>query len=789
MSYRFAQKGRPRLALRLAVGISAAALLCNAAQAASTADALDADGGAAADGEVAAVVVTARKRTERLQDVPIAVTAVSGAQLSNAQHFQLQDLNQLAPSTNIVVSSPRQGSFSVRGLGANPGNDGLEQSTGVFMDGVYLGRPGMAVAHLIDISQIELLRGPQGTLFGKNTTAGAVNITTTAPSFTAGGALEATGGNHGYGQIQGSITGPITETLAARLTAYASTHEGYVRRTTLGGYGAVHNDGVRGQLLYKPNDDFSLRLIGEFHEENDTNVTTALPNWGATPAAWQKKLDAAGGRIEISPRGDANASNSPTYLHMHQAGLSAQADWRLGDGFALTSITAWRNWYYDSASDADASSADVLYSGYKVKYDQFSQELRLATPVGRPVEAVIGAYYFRQNTSSDQYTYYGRDAAMYLSGLTAAQLAVVAPTTPAVAALLAYPQTRWDVWATPRTHSYALFAQGTWHVTPKLNVTAGFRETYEKKDETVWRPIPISTLTGQPVPGLAGSLFPATYVKVSNWAPSGLLSVDYRVNDRVMAYASVSQGQKAGGASATLPASGLDANSLKVKPEVAQDFEAGVKSQLFDRRLTLNANLFYTRVRDYQATYFDNKSGTVTSILTNVGKVRSRGVEVEAVATPITGLTLNANASYNEATYTSYPNGPCPAGSTASICDLTGRPVVGAPRWIANLSGHYERPLGDGLIGYAGAEYSWRSSRYGYQDLSEHVRIGAYGLANLRVGLRREDGTWDAMLWVKNAADTRYATSYFSLGSLAPGAYLTAFGDPRTYGATLRTRF
>jgi iron complex outermembrane receptor protein len=787
------QTARVNARRRLAVGL-AGMLLGSTALCVAPARADEAPAAVAATSSgVAEVVVTARKRSEKLQDVPIAITAVTGAALSQGQHLQVQDLNEFAPSTNIVIPSPHQTSFSIRGLGANPSNDGLEQSAGVFVDGVYLGRPGMAVFDLIDISQIEMLRGPQGTLYGKNTTAGAVNISTTPPSFTPGATLQVTGGNLGYAQLQGTVTGPLMgDVLAGRLTAYQTSRDGWVRDTTNGdSLDGIHRDGVRGQLLYKPTDHFSLRLIGEYHEENDSNGATLFNSWGADKAAWQKDLAAVGASVDIDPEGTTTAANGATVIRTRQAALSAEANYDFGDGLTLTSITAWRKWSYLSLSDVDGSNVNVLNAGYDVHDQQFSQELRIATPKDKPIEAVAGAYYFQQNLSVDQSTLYGPEADAYLAGIPAALLPVYAQYSAALRALLAYPNTRWDIWGTPHTQSYALFGQGTWHATPKLSVTAGLRETYETKNEDVWRPNPISTVTGQPSAGLAYETYPAAHVGVANWAPSGLVSADYKLTRDVMAYVSVSQGEKAGGVSTTLPGSGLGLNSLKVKPEVAQDLEAGIKSQWFDHRLQLDLDGFYTKVRDYQATYFETPPGgtSTVQVLTNVGRVVTRGVEAELTARPIDGLTLNATGSYNDAYYASYPAGPCPVEISAATCNLTGKPVAGAPRWIANIGGQYEHPVTEAMTGYLEANYSWRSHYYGYLDDSTYDRTGDYGLVDMRVGLKAANGRWDVSVWAKNLGDAHYVASYLSYGSLTPGAYVPFFGDPRTYGLTLRAGF
>jgi iron complex outermembrane receptor protein len=321
-------------------------------------------------------------------------------------------------------------------------------------------------------------------------------------------------------------------------------------------------------------------------------------------------------------------------------------------------------------------------------------------------------------------------------------------------------------------------------------VTLGFRETYETKFESVWRPQPIDTTTGTAKAGLASDKASPVNVGIDNAAPSFLISSDYHLSPSSMIYALVSQGEKAGGLNATLPATGLTADSLKVKPETATDYEAGFKGDYWGRRLSVDLSLFYTTVRNYQATYITTVDNATAQYLANVGRVRTQGAEAEITARPITGLTLHASAAFDDATYASYVNAPCAAEVTGkTYCNLTGRPVAGAPKWTLGLNGGYERPLTNDLVGYVQGEYSWRSHFYGYLDDSTYSRTGDYALVNLRLGVRLASGRWDLALWGKNVFDQHYVANYLSYGTLLPGVYVPFFGDPATYGVTLRTQF
>jgi iron complex outermembrane receptor protein len=736
------------------------------------------------------ISVTARRRVERAQDVPVALTAVSGATFARGEHLRLEDLNVMAPSVNISIPTPRQTSFSIRGLGANPANDGLEQSTGLFIDGVYLAKSGMAVIDMVDVERIEVLRGPQGTLFGKNTTAGAISIYSKEPQFSPESTVRVSAGDYGYTQVQASTTGPLADTVAASVMLYRTSRDGWVRDTTRNeDVNGVGRQGGRAQLLWKPTDDFRLRLIAELHKEDDSSYATIIENLGATPGTFQAGLKATGASIVVSPNGDAEANDGPTIVQSTQKAATALADWSFGD-LTLTSVSGYRMWRYYTFSDIDGSSAPLFGATTNLDYHQISEEVRLASSSAERLKWTVGAYYFNQDTNYVSQLFYEGLAASQLSKLTPAQLGALAPTTPALAGLLAYNNTRWDTAASPRTRSYALFGQATWAATAQLNITAGARASYENKEESVSRAVPVSTTSGEPVAALGYTAYPATHVERNDWSPSALLTADYKPFTDLMLYATISHGEKAGGLNAALPPTGLTPAALQVKPETATNYEIGLKSDLLEKRLRVNLTAFWTEVRDYQASYngiYGTGSAPV-SLLTNVGAVRTRGAELEVIAKPIRNLSIGLNGSFDEAIYTSYPNAPCPAETTGKTsCNLTGQQLVDAPKWIANANALYDTAISDSLRGYASGELSWRSRYNGSLDASRFANTGDYALVNLRAGLKAASDRWDVSLWVKNAADRRYVSNFSNAGALVPGIYFPYFGEPRTYGLTVQT--
>ncbi|MBH9313877.1 TonB-dependent receptor [Pseudomonas aeruginosa] len=735
-----------------------------------------------ADTALGKVTVTARRREEDSQKVPTPITVLGGETLEAQRISRVQDLQQVLPSVNVAYIHARQSSVAVRGLGNNPASDGLEGSAGIYLDNVYLGRPGMAVFDLLDIEQLELLRGPQGTLFGKNTTAGVLNISTRAPTFTAERTVEVSGGQDGYFQGRGTVSGPLGETLAGRLSAYRTRDDGYIKNIHDDNYlNGGERQGARGQLLFEPNEDFSLRWIADYNEEDSSNGSMVV--YGAAERFWQRAALVGASPLRDPQRRKVNI-NGRQHVSVHQGGSSLEANWNLAGGYRLTSISAYRYWHFTPANDEQLNVSAINDPGVEVHDRQFSQEIRLASPTGGAFDYVVGAYAFRQNLGNKTFTSYGPLADLYLLG---ANLGALNDT---------YSKANGKI----ETDSFALFAQGTWHLTERLDFTAGLRGTYEEKNAKVERFAPLG---GAAVGGVGAAVrngqlgaYDSGDLSQYNFAPSALLSLSYQFSDDLLGYASLSHGEKSGGgnlAVGSAPSAGAD--SLLVGPERANDAELGLKSTLFDRRLLLNANLFWTGIHGYQATTLYQAPGStqLVQVLANAGSVRSRGLEFEATALPLRGLTLNFNGSYNDVTYLSFKDAPCPAEVSTrpgapSSCDLTGQRVVGASKWIANLNGEYQWRLDDRFQPYVSASYAYRSAAEGTLDNSDLSKIVGYALVNLAAGLRSDlgDGQLDTSVWLKNAFDKDY---YLSAFASINGSYTASVGQPRTLGVSLRYDF
>lgn len=736
------------------------------------------------------IVVTARRREEDLQEVPVPVSTVSGKTLNQLNLYDVTDLQQLLPSTTIQQIANRSTSFSIRGLGNNAVNEGLETSVAVYLDNVYLGRPGMAIFPMIDLEQVEELRGPQGTLFGKNSTAGLISFTTRKPVFRDFTTLSYSGGSRNYMVAQAVANKVVSKSAALRLTAYGTGDNGWLQNLNGGrSLNGNNNQGFRGQLLIAPSAAFNLRIIADYNQQ-DSTYGTPVPYGNAGPGSqYYTRATAAGATNLISNPANYQVNvNSQQQMKVRQGGISAEANWLLDGGHRITSITAGRSWSSHPKTDPDLSGVSLIYDqGYNVDNRQLSQELRLASPKGGAFDYVGGLFLFNQTINNNLFINTGPNYTSFYLG-------------PAESLLPgAFNNVNSQSYGSGTTNSYALFGQSVWHVTPKFDLTAGLRGTFEQKWAQVYRSAPVGGTKNTSLPGIGGA-WNSGIMTTNDFSPSALLSAAYQWAPNLMSYVSYSHGEKSGGYNLNGVSSGptLGVSSLALKPERANDFELGVKSSWFENRLIANANLFLTQVNGYQTASAQIPPGAGNSptwILINAGGVRTQGVELDLQARPINRLNLRFAGSYNDAYYTSFQNGVCGAEMTPSksgTCDLTGQALNGAPRWIANTGGEYRWPLLERLEQYVSGNYAWRSWTYGDVSNSKYSVIPSYGLLDMAIGVRTPTGKqrWDVSVWVKNATDTRnWLMTYQQTIMSSNNPYVGAAGMPRTIGGTLRVDF
>ncbi|WP_343517914.1 TonB-dependent receptor [Sphingomonas sp.] len=743
------------------------------------------------------IVVTARRREERAQDVPIALSVVSGDLIDRTGRTNLIQIAELTPSLTIRSNNARNTFANIRGLGSNSDqNDGLEVGVGFYVDDVYFGRIGASQFDLIDLDRVEVLRGPQGTLFGKNTTAGAINITTRAPSFEPELRAEASLGERGYHQVRASISGPIiADRVAARLTVSDTHSDGLLRNAY---NGRLVNDfdnlTVRGQLLVTPTEALSIRLTGDYSKQTSyarassiVGVFTRFANGAAISNNFNDRVARTGYVLPYDPN-DPFARivdfNADVQADMEGYGVSGKLDWDLG-GATLTAITAYRWWDWYPLNDQDNTSLTINIRGGTTNLQrQFSQELRLTSNGERTIDYTVGLYYFWQVIKGLGRYQLGPDYAVWNS-----------PNANRALANYAYTNFQSNSVIEPRTKSYAAFGQLTWNISDALKLTAGLRFTHEDKtglfDQRTVAGNDLSTLSDADratAQGLRDALYPEIRYEVATQddALTGSVNLAWKPAQDVLLYASYARGSKSGGLSlGTLPA-GV---SAVVKPETVNAWELGLKSQVWDRRVTFNAAAFWTEVRNYQAAITENIGGTTSfrRYIANIPGVRSRGVEADLTFAPSRFVSFTASAAYVDATYKGYVNAQNAAErrNVSEVQDLSGEQLANTPRFVYTLATDLVQPIGD-EEGYLRVDYTHRSSYDTSGSKSQYTLIEPYGVLNARIGARIDDSRFDFAIWVRNLLDERYFTA---LGAANNGLVTGNIGDPRTIGATVRLNF
>ncbi|WP_404712613.1 TonB-dependent receptor [Sphingomonas sp. MMS24-J13] len=792
-----------------------AALLCGGALLAMTGPAQAARDAAGADAAAAApaaadasgdgvgeIVVTARYRQESAQKVPIGITTLSGDTISQQGAFNLKQVVQQFPSLNIQGFSGRNQTITIRGLGTNAGgtNDGLEQGVGLYVDGVYRPRTGSVITDLVDIDNIQLLRGPQGTLFGKNTVAGAVDIKTRLPTFEPEVVGEISYGNYNAIRAYASVDAKVNDDVAVRVSYLHSSRDGLIYNTVYKqDWDNFNNNAVRFDALYKPTTNFKLRIIADYSKQTGDmgfqSVAAVLPTVLASGTEvrgfYRRSADVGYVPIAIDPFARKVDLNSGQYDKMPSWGVQAQADLDLGT-FNLTSISAYRNWKWLPNYDGDQFGADIATQGIvTTRQQQVSQEFRITSPAGKTIEYTAGLYYFWQKANDDQLSLYATDASGWLTtpNTTSPTAAASALPEAALNGLGAYSK------VIPQTWSYAAYSQATWNISPRFRLTGGLRFTYEHKTGS-YNAFPTGTYASLDSFPLAQQA--AIAARRNVLAPTGSYSASkntnnlswntvaaYDLGDNIHAYASYSRGYKSPGINLVAQSNGV---SIFVKPERVDDYEVGVKSRLLNGHLELNADLFWADDNNYQANFVNTTVTPNVQYITNVGKLRSRGVEVDARATPFDGLSLTLSGIYNDAYYVSYKRAQAPyllTGSAAFV-DLSGRPASGAPKWSVNGTAEYVRHAGPVDV-YIGGDGSYRSGFYAAVNLDPFSYVPGYALFGLHAGVRAQGGRWDISGWVRNLTNKDYFNT--KTVNSTYGIVTAALGEPRLYGLTLRTRF
>jgi iron complex outermembrane receptor protein len=759
------------------------------------------------------VVVTARRRAETIQTVPIAMSVIGGTALAETGAYNVSRLTQLQPTLQFYSTNPRNSAANIRGLGAPFGltNDGIEQGVGIYVDQVYYSRIASATFDFTDTERIEVLRGPQGTLYGKNTTAGAINITTRKPSFTPEARIELTTGNYQFIQAKASVSGPlIPDKLAIRLSAAVTERDGTIHNVATGkDLNAQDNKSVRGQLYWKPTETLDLALSGDYGQQNPNCCVQYYVRTGATQRPLIRQyaaLAAAQGYVVPSTNAFDRVTDVDTPLRAKQelGGVSLLANLDLGAS-TITSVSAWRFWHWDPSNDRDFIGLPITtVSANPSQQTQYSQELRIASNGKHTLDYVLGAFYFYQTIDTQGLQVQGPAASAFLLNPTS-----TGGRNPATLNGLT---SRNTIGFT--NTSAALFGKLTWNVSDRFQIAPGLRLNYDKKKGDY-----VSVVTNGTGTALTadqrGVLAPQSYQpNFDNWNLSGDITAAYTVTSDIHAYATYARSYKSGGINLSGLPLDLSNNPIlsaaTVKPEKVNHYELGLKTQFLDRRLTLNLAGFWTEISDYQATVTNGQLGVLRGYLANAGKVRTRGLEFDSAFRPTNRFSVYANGAYTDAKYVKFVDAPCPpelSGGSAptatslpgpagtgtvspSNCDISGQRLPGVSKWAFSYGAEYDLPatIGglDGQV-YLGYDGSYRSTFSSNPSRSLYTDIKGYALSNFRLGFKAKD-SWNVFGWLRNAFDHNYY-EVLALQSGSTGLVVGQPGDPRTYGLTVSRSF
>lgn len=762
------------------------------------------------------IVVTSRRRSEVLQEVPIPITVIGGQAAENAGAFNVNRLKELVPSVQLYASNARNTTLNIRGLGSTFGltNDGIDPGVGFYVDGVYHARPAATSTDFIDIDQIEVIRGPQGTLFGKNTTAGAFNITTRKPSQVPGGKVELSFGNYNFIQAKATVTGGVAKNLAAKLSVSGTQRDGTIWNVLEERkYSGQNNLGAKGQLLFTPNEKLELLLSGDVSIQHPAGYPLVVAGVTATErSAFRQYAAIVSGlgysQPKIDPFSRKIYTNTPWRHNQSIGGISLNADYKIGNG-KLTSTTAWRFWNWDPTNDRDFTEFSALTKSQgNTRHDQYSQEIRYAGDLTEKLSGVVGVFVLGQNLQGlGQTEEVGKDQWRFVQTSATGEQALYNTYRDL---LTGYGIT---TNSTIKSLSAAVFAQVDWEVVDKLHVLPGIRFTYDKKDVDYDRQTYGGGTIDNADPNAAAlrRLKAAVYANqnfsfsTNNNNLSGNLTVSYRPSDKLNTFATYSTGYKPVGVNVgglpTRTDGSADTDLARVKPEYVQHYELGVKTKPAVGAI-LNITTFRTDIKDYQTQVQSPQLGVNRGYLANAEKVRVQGLEIDGSYQAGRFLTLNAAASYLDGKYVSFTNAPLPLEETGhtetvngvpntqvAFKDASGGRLPGISKW--NISGGAELSTAGSVIEKEGrffiaGDVSYRSSYSSNPTPSRVLVIDGYTLLNARLGFRSEK--FSLFVWSRNLGGTNYFEQLQAAAGNS-GLYAGVLGDPRTYGATLRFGF
>ena len=749
------------------------------------------------------VVVTSRRRIEKAQDIPIAVSVITGKQAVQTGAFNVNRIKELVPSVQLYSSNPRNTGINIRGIGSPFGltNDGIDPGVGFYVDGVYYARPAATTLDFIDVERIEVLRGPQGTLFGKNTTSGAFNITSRKPSFNSGADFEVSYGNYAYLQAKASVTGALGKKVAGRLSFSGTQRDGIIDNVRTGKpTNTLNNQGIRGQLLFTPTENTNITLAGDITTQHNDGYAQVVAGVAPTNRVPQRQFNAIIADLNYQLP-SLNAfdrkidHDTPWRSNQDLGGASLNVDTKIGNG-TLTSTTAWRFWTWDPSNDRDFTGLQVLAKSQNPsRQTQFTQEIRYAGQITSKISGVAGVFYIDQ-TSKTKGTEESGNAQWRFSQDS---------FTPANTALWKTPGLfeGYGIKTDAQIHSTsaAVFGQLDWAITDKLHVLPGLRYNYDKKDADYDRKTYGGLQTTDPaLIALKKKVYTDQNFSSDNDDTdfSGNITVSYKASDKINAYGTFAKSYKPIGvnvAGLPTPAAGQTLGDLAtVKPEDVTHYEVGVKTSPLANSI-LNLTYFNTDIKDYQTNVQAAELGVNRGYLANADEVRVQGVELDFSFILTKHFSLSGAATYSDGEYVKFTNAPLPLEETGTTVggiqvaykDVSGTDLPGVSKWAGSLSGEYTKNgkffanAGKFFIaidGYARSEFSSSPSA------SKYLVVPGYAIFNGRLGFRASEGL-SVHFWGRNLLNKDYYEQLLPAGGNT-GQYAGVLGDQRTYGITLR---
>jgi iron complex outermembrane receptor protein len=728
------------------------------------------------------VVVTAQKRAENVQDVPLSIIAVSEKAMAAKGIENAVDLARAVPNLRLDATAQQAGvALRIRGFGA-ASNFAIDPSVAPYIDGAFIPRPGAILTTFLDVESVEVLRGPQGTLFGRNATVGAISLRTFAPS-TAGFAAKAVAQAGNYGSYQGEamVNIPVNDQFAVRFAGLANTTDGFIKNR-LDGETYGQNSLAEGRLsaMWRPTDDLTwigrldyARTSGDGVAINQVDVATATPT---QLARYSARLGGNPTTLSDPPSFKTNQLFDNLNLSDTQTGITSDITWNTLGDYTVRLINSYRDWK-NKQSDGDVvfTTANLLNRDGSFSSQSQSHELQLLSPEGAllngKLDFVAGLYYFDEDYRTSEIFNLGTQWCSFVVGAAAPGL--VGPCNAAPKQRAAQGQ------FSQGASSLAAYIQTTFAITPDLDLILGARETQDRKSGTFQQAITNPTAALLRVPE-------NTRMSFKDTRPSYRANLTWRVRPDIMAFVNYSTGYKSGGFNSAGGAAVLGQKRV-FNSETSKDWEIGVKSMLLDRRVQLNFNLYRTDLDNFQDRSFDG----VTFVVRNAGSVRAQGFELEGQARPDEHVALDWGVAYLDSKFTDNKNAPGLPGCTgaANSCptvqDLTDRPTTFAPKWQVNLGAEYRTsPLVGGFTARVRGDMNYTSGMYTSNDLNPQSWVKAVTLWNARLGVASPDQSLNVDLFVDNLTDEHVFTTKF------PQILDAVFGvrDPAT-GSTLMRGF